>query len=68
MKPKPLNQLIEYVCDRFTSWESPMLDKADGAKWAVACGRNEKEAWRFDVLVYMPMDLATMMTKAKEAK
>lgn len=44
------------------------MEKFDGAKWAAACNRSEKDAWRLNVLVHRPMDLATMQDKATSAK
>ncbi|OXA57793.1 Zinc finger MYND domain-containing protein 11 [Folsomia candida] len=68
LKPKPLNQLIEYICERFQTWNAEWMEKFDGAKWAAACNRSEKDAWRLNVLVHRPMDLATMQDKATSAK
>jgi len=68
VKPKVLNQLLQYICDRFKSWQIEMLEKADGKNWALASNRLAKEAWRFNLLVHMPMDLQTMMGKATGGK
>lgn len=68
VKPKVLNQLLMYICDRFKSWQIELLEKADGKTWATAANRTNKEAWRFPLLVYLPMDLETMVGKATAAK
>lgn len=68
VKQKPLNTLIEYVCERFTTWQADWMEKAEGGKWAVMANRSEKQAWRFNALVYMSMDLDTMLDKAQTAK
>jgi hypothetical protein len=68
LKPKQLNQLIEYICERFATWNTAWMETFDGGQWAAACNRGEKEAWRLNVLVYLPMDLNTMQEKATTGK
>ncbi|CAL8121670.1 unnamed protein product [Orchesella dallaii] len=68
IKPKVLNQLLHYICERFKSWQINFLDKADAKTWAVAGNRLPKDAWRFGLLVYLPMDLEIMTTKAVNGK
>lgn len=68
VKQKVLNQMLQYIIERFISWQIEMLNKADGKVWATAANRPVKEAWRFSLLVYLPMDLNIMLDKANAAK
>lgn len=68
LKQKPLNQLIEYICERFKTWSVPFMETASGKIWAEATSRSEKDAWRYGLMVYLPMDLATISDKATSGK
>lgn len=68
LKNKQLNQLIGYVCEGFEGWNPAYFINADGATWAKTCSRTEKEAWRYNALIYTPMDIATMQEKAASSK
>jgi hypothetical protein len=69
VKTKALNQLIMYIVNRFRTWSqtASWIEEANGAKWAQACNRSEKEAWRYNALVFMPIDLNTMHQKAESS-
>ncbi|CAG7835474.1 unnamed protein product, partial [Allacma fusca] len=68
LKPKQLNTLLEYSCVRFHDWGASFLNSADGKLWATSSGREVKDEWRYEMLVYFPIDLTQMLEKARTTK